>query len=255
MTAIALRAGSPAPFFRGKSAAGTAALAALALLALAGCEERRRPKPVVPPASEPAADAGSAAGAVSEAPPPAATTTLAGAAVWPATTARAKIATSKGDIIVELYPEKAPRTVANFLQYATEGHYDRLIVHRVVAGFVIQGGGYNQYFSERPTRSPIPYEGDNGLKNLRTTIAMARTEDPDSATSQWFINLRDNEKLDHFVNDLGPRYGYAVFGRVIEGMEVVDAIGAAPTGAAGPFESEVPLETVTILRVDPVGAP
>ena len=163
---------------------------------------------------------------------------------------RAKISTSMGDIIVELYPDKAPASVENFLQYAADGHFDQLIIHRVVPGFVIQGGGYNRYFRERATREPIPYEGDNGLKNLRGTISMARTSDPDTASAQWFINLKDNDQLDHYVNDLGPRYGYAVFGRVVEGMDVVDAIGALATGPGGPFPSEVPVETVLIKRVD-----
>lgn len=166
----------------------------------------------------------------------------------------AKIATSKGDIIVELYPEKAPKTVENFLQYATEGHFDRTLFHRVVPGFVIQGGGYSRLYTERPTRDPIPYEGANGLKNLRGSIAMARTSDPNSAAAQWFINLKDNDSLDHYVNDLGPRYGYAVFGKVVSGMDVVDAIGAVATGPGGPFESEVPVEPVFIERVDPIDA-
>lgn len=162
----------------------------------------------------------------------------------------AKIATSKGDIIVALDEAKAPATAANFLQYAADGHYDRTIFHRVVAGFVVQGGGYSRYFVERPTRPPVKYEGDNGLTNMRGTIAMARTSDPQSATAQWYINLKDNASLDHRVTDLGPVYGYAVFGRVVEGMDVVDAIGAVKTGPGGPFESEAPLEPVLILRID-----
>ena len=165
---------------------------------------------------------------------------------------RAKIQTSKGDIVIELYPEEAPATVENFLAYATSGHYDRTLFHRVVKGFVIQGGGYSRLYTERVTRDPIPYEGDNGLKNERGTIAMARGDDPDSAAAQWFVNLADNERLDHRVTDLGPVYGYAVFGRVIEGMEVVDAIGAAQTGEGGPFAEEVPLEQIFIERVDPL---
>lgn len=170
---------------------------------------------------------------------------------WPATALHAKIVTSKGDMLVDLYPEKAPKTVENFVRYARDGHYDRLIIHRVVPGFIIQGGGYNKYFNERPTREPVPYEGGNGLGNFRTTLAMARTSDPDSASAQWYVNLRDNnDQLDHFVNDLGPRFGYTVFGRVVKGMEVADAIGAMPTGAGGPFPAEVPVETVTISRVD-----
>ena len=164
----------------------------------------------------------------------------------------AKIQTSKGDIIIELYRDEAPISVANFLEYATAGQFDKTIFHRVVNGFVIQGGGFTKTFRERSTRDPIEYEGDNGLKNLRGTIAMARTIDPNSASAQWFINLRDNENLDHFVNDLGPRYGYAVVGNVVEGMDVVDAIGAISTGSGGPFNSEVPVEVILIDRVDPV---
>ncbi len=164
----------------------------------------------------------------------------------------AKISTSKGDIIVALDEEKAPKTVANFLQYATDGHYDRTIFHRIVAGFVIQGGGYSSGFIERPVRAPVAYEGDNGLKNVRGTIAMARMMDPQSATAQWYVNLKDNEDLDHRVIDLGPIHGYTVFGRVVEGMDVVDAIGAVETGAGGPFDSEVPIEPIMIKRVDPI---
>ncbi len=234
-------------------------VAALALLVLSACEERRRAKPVVPPADETSAVEELAPAATQE---DTSATVAADGAIepiptaadsidWPPTDLRAKIITSKGDMLVELYSADAPKTVANFVQYAKEGHYDRLIIHRVVPGFVIQGGGYNKYFNERPTRDPIAYEGDNGLKNYRTTLAMARTMDPNSASAQWYVNLHDNnDQLDHFVNDLGPRHGYAVFGRVIEGMEVADAIGSLPTGAGGPFPSEVPVETVTISRVD-----
>ena len=164
----------------------------------------------------------------------------------------AKIQTSMGDIIIALEPEKAPKTVPNFLQYAVDGHYDRTIFHRIVKGFVIQGGGYSRYFNERPIREPVPYEGDNGLKNLRGTIAMARNDDPNSAAAQWYINLKDNPKLDHGVDQYGPIYGYTVFGRVIEGMDVVDAIGAVPTGEGGPFDEDVPLEAVVVVRIDPV---
>lgn len=167
----------------------------------------------------------------------------------------AKIATSKGDIIVELYPDKAPKTVANFLEYAKEGHYDRTLFHRIVRDFVIQGGGYSRLFTERPTHDPIPYEGDNGLYNLRGAIAMARLDDPNSAAAQWFIDLQDNPDLDHREGAYGPIYGYTVFGKVVEGMEVVDAIGAVETGPGGPFESEAPLQPILIERVDPVDWP
>ena len=167
----------------------------------------------------------------------------------------AKIQTTMGDIIVELYPDTAPLTVANFLEYATSGAYDRTLFHRVVKDYVIQGGGYSRLYTQRTLRDPVPYEGDKGLKNLRGTIAMARSDDPDSAQAQWFINLRDNERFDHRVNDLGPIYGYAVFGKVIEGMDVVDAIGNVETGEGGPFDEEAPLEQIFITRVDPVEWP
>lgn len=168
---------------------------------------------------------------------------------------RAKIQTSMGDIIVALEADAAPISVANFLQYARAGHYDRTIIHRIARGYVIQGGGYSRYFNKRPTREAIAYEGENGLQNRRGTIAMARGDKPDSADAQWFINLADNAELDHRENDLGVIYGYAVFGRVVEGMEVVDAIGAVATGPGGPFEAEVPIDPILILRVDPVDAP
>ncbi len=229
------------------------ALFGLAALALAACGEKAAPAEPAPATEASAIETIGKPARAAEA-PLAEPETLATSVDWPSSSLRAKIVTSKGDIVVELYPEQAPKTVANFVQYAKDGHYDRLIVHRVVPGFVIQGGGFNKYWNERATRDPVPYEGDNGLKNYRTTIAMARTPDPDSATAQWFINLRDNnEKLDHFVNDLGPRHGYAVFGRIIEGMSVADAVGALPTGAGGPFPSEVPNETVTITRIDVSG--
>ena len=167
----------------------------------------------------------------------------------------AKIQTSMGNITVELYDEQAPGTVANFLEYATSGHYDRTLFHRVVKDYVIQGGGYSLLYTERTTRDPIAYEGDRGFKNERGTIAMARGDDPDSAQAQWFVNLKDNERFNHRVTDLGPIYGYAVFGRVVEGMEVADAIGNVETGEAGPFDEHVPLEQIFILRVDPVTWP
>jgi cyclophilin family peptidyl-prolyl cis-trans isomerase len=167
----------------------------------------------------------------------------------------ARIQTSMGDIVVELYPDKAPATVANFLQYAKDGHYDRTLMHRVVKGFVIQGGGYSRLFTERPTRDPIPYEGDNGLKNERGTIAMARSDSPESAAAQWFINLRDNPKLDHKMFEGLPVYGYAVFGRVVDGMDVADAIGAVETGPGGEFDAEVPVDPIMIERIDAIEWP
>ena len=132
----------------------------------------------------------------------------------------AKIETTMGDIVVELYPDKAPESVANFLEYARSGQYDRTLIHRVVTGRIIQGGGYSPYFTERVLRDPIPYEGGNGLVNKRGAIAMARGDDPDGAQAQWFINLADNEDLDHRQGAYGPIYGYAVFGQVIDGKHV-----------------------------------
>jgi len=168
----------------------------------------------------------------------------------------AKIKTSMGDIVIALDAAKAPLTVANFLEYATSGHYDQTIFHRVAPGYIIQGGGFSQFFNERPVRDPLPYEGDNrGLLNERGTIAMARGDDEMSARAQWFINLRHNEELDHKHVEGLPLYGYTAFGRVVSGMDVADAIGAVETGPGGPFDAEVPLEPIIIERVDPVEAP
>ncbi len=226
-----------------------------AALTLAACAEKtaapEAPAEAASPAIEEAAPEAAEPAEEAFIPPP--PPTRADDFAWPAASDRVRIATTRGDIVVELYGAKAPKTVANFLQYAADGHYDRTIFHRVVGGFVIQGGGYGVAFNERTTRPPVPYEGDNGLPNYRTTIAMARTRDPDSAAAQWYINLNDNnEALDHFENDLGPRYGYTVFGRVIEGMEVADAIGRLPTGPAGPFDADVPVETVLVTGVERV---
>jgi cyclophilin family peptidyl-prolyl cis-trans isomerase len=233
----------------------TAALAAL-MLAACGAKTETQEQAPEPAAAEPVTADDPEAAAPEPAPEPLPPPpTLADNFDWPEPSDTVRIATSKGDIIVELYASKAPKSVANFLQYAADGHYDRTIFHRVVAGFVIQGGGYGVAFNERPTRAPIPYEGDNGLPNYRTTLAMARTRDPNSAAAQWYVNLRDNnDSLDHFANDLGPRYGYTVFGRVIEGMDVADAIGAVATGPGGPFEQEAPQETVVVTSVTRVEA-
>jgi len=164
----------------------------------------------------------------------------------------AKIATSKGDIYVDLAREEAPKTVENFLAYATSGHYDRTIWHRVVPGFVIQGGGYSRSMIERPPEPPIPNEAKNGLKNERGTLAMARHSDCDSARAQFFINLKHNTALD-YDEARSWECGYTVFGRVVSGMDVVDAIAAVETGPKGVFDKDVPVEPVYIERVDPVG--
>lgn len=162
---------------------------------------------------------------------------------------RVVIETSLGEITLELYPERAPQTVENFLAYAREGFYEGLIFHRVIPGFVIQAGGHDALMAERePTRPPIRNEADNGLSNLRGTIAMARTRDPHSARAQFFINLADNTRLDHRHSDSASGWGYVVFGRVIAGMEVVDRIAAVPTTSRSGHE-HVPVEPVLIHRV------
>ncbi len=164
---------------------------------------------------------------------------------------RVAVETSKGTFVLELYPDKAPETVRNFLQYVEDGFYDGTVFHRVVPGFVIQGGGFTAEFKRKPTRPAIKNEASNGLGNGRGTVAMARTAVVDSATSQFFVNLKDNGFLDH--RDNTPRgFGYAVFGRVVDGMDVVDAIAGVKTGTVRGFQN-VPLEPVVIVKVRPVG--
>jgi cyclophilin family peptidyl-prolyl cis-trans isomerase len=158
--------------------------------------------------------------------------------------------TNKGTIVVELDGNRAPITVANFVTYVRDGHYDGTIFHRVIPGFVAQGGGYGPDYAERPTRDPIPNESGNGLSNAEGTIAMARQNPPHTATSQFFINLADNEALDPNPR----RWGYTVFGQVVEGMDVLAAIAAVPTGAAGPFSSDVPQAPIILEKarlIDP----
>ena len=160
---------------------------------------------------------------------------------------KATMETSMGTITLELDDAKAPETVANFVRYAKDGHYDGTIFHRVIDGFMIQGGGFTKDMNQKETRAPIRNEAMNGLKNLRGTIAMARTMVVDSATSQFFINLVDNAFLD-FQNPSPQGFGYAVFGKVTDGMEVVDQIAKVKTGYAGPHQN-VPEEAIVIKRV------
>lgn len=159
-----------------------------------------------------------------------------------------KITTNLGVITLELYPEKAPNSVKNFLRYAEEGYYSGTIFHRVIDGFMIQGGGYGEKFDKKETHEPIKNEADNGLKNVRGTIAYARTMDPHSATSQFFINVANNDFLD-FTAQTPRGWGYAVFGKVVEGMKIVDQIAKIPTGAFGPFPQDVPMKPVIIESV------
>ena len=154
------------------------------------------------------------------------------------------IKTSHGDISVELFEDEAPISCENFRQYAADGHYDGTIFHRVIPNFMIQGGGMDENLADKPTRDPIKNEADNGVSNARGTLAMARTMVVDSATSQFFINLKDNGFLDHGTRD----FGYAVFGKVSDGMDVVDKIAAVRTGNRAGHQ-DVPVEAVTIQQV------
>ena len=197
-------------------------------------------------------------------------------------TSKVRISTSAGDIEAELYADKAPKTVANFLQYVNDKHYDNTVFHRVIAGFMVQGGGYDAQYKEKKTRAPVQHEGRQalagGLKNTTGTLAMARTNDPQSATAQFFINVVDNAFLDPTpIPDGDPvakfeyqgrvhenvaraqllgatqLYGYTVFGKVTSGMDVVQKIRNAPTGAGGPFPSDVPktailIQSITLLK-------
>lgn len=155
------------------------------------------------------------------------------------------IETNLGNIELELDDAKAPKTVANFLRYVDDGHYSGTIFHRVIAGFMAQGGGYDQRYEKKPTNAPVENEADNGLKNTRGTVAMARTGDPHSATAQFFINFADNTFLNH-TGKTSSGWGYTVFGKVTAGMDVVDRIGALATGPAGPFAKDAPAEQVEI---------
>lgn len=159
-----------------------------------------------------------------------------------------EIKTSLGNVTIELHSDKAPKTVANFLQYVDDGFYKNTVFHRVIPNFMVQGGGFDTDLNQKPTRSPIPIESDTGLKNDIGTIAMARTSDPNSATAQFFINVAKND----FLNFKAPNangYGYAVFGRVIKGMEVVNKIASTPTGSSGPFSRDVPKTNIIIQDV------
>ena len=156
---------------------------------------------------------------------------------------RVTFSTSKGEIVVELYPDKAPATVKNFLTYVNEKFFDGTIFHRVIPGFMIQGGGFTADMSQKATHAPVKNEAANGLTNVRGTIAMARTSDPHSATAQFFVNLKDNAFLDRAQSQDG--WGYTVFGKVVSGMEAVDAIAGVPTGMKAGM-GDVPKQTVTI---------
>jgi peptidyl-prolyl cis-trans isomerase A (cyclophilin A) len=173
--------------------------------------------------------------------------TLASGAAVAAEAPKVKLATTAGDIVIEVYPDKAPKTVDNFLRYVKDKHYDGTVFHRVIDNFMIQGGGFDTHYAQKPTRPPVVHEGREALakggpRNVAGTVAMARTNDPNSATAQFFINVKDNA----FLDPTARQDGYTVFGKVVSGMDVVDKIKAMPTGAGGPFPSDVPQMPVVI---------
>jgi len=176
----------------------------------------------------------------------------------PATTAatpppQVVLRTSQGDITLELYPDKAPKSVANFLQYVRDGFYDGTLLHRAIPGYLVQGGLYTRDLQPKRTRSAVASEADNGLSNLRGTVAVARGADPNSGTAQFFFNLVDNRRLDFVGNQSGLTWGYTVFGKVTKGMDVVDKIAALPTRALGPFAGDVPNPLVLIESAHVIG--
>jgi peptidyl-prolyl cis-trans isomerase A (cyclophilin A)/peptidyl-prolyl cis-trans isomerase B (cyclophilin B) len=189
-----------------------------------------------------------------------AVTTVAASFALPALAANPQVEfdTTAGKIRVELYPDAAPKTVANFLDYVKAKHYDGTQFHRVIGGFMIQGGGFTPDFKQKPTKPPIAIESEQsskaGLMNVPGTLAMARTSDPNSATAQFFINVADNKFL-NFREATAQGYGYTVFGKVVSGMDVVEKIAKSPTGAAGPFPKDVPKEQVLIKQAVVVDAP
>jgi peptidyl-prolyl cis-trans isomerase B (cyclophilin B) len=213
----------------------------LGALALGGCSDDSGTTPGAD--TGPTADVGAVDQRVSDgsaADLPGSTADLPGGAAT-----QVELDTTLGKIVIELDAAKAPNTVANFLAYVKAGHYDGTIFHRVIATFMIQGGGFDSAYVKKPTNAPIQNEADNGLSNLRGTIAMARTSDPHSATAQFFINVTDNAGLDHSAKT-SQGWGYCVFGKVVSGLDTVDKIKAVPTGPGGPFAKDAPQTTVVI---------
>jgi peptidyl-prolyl cis-trans isomerase A (cyclophilin A) len=206
-------------------------LALLAPLTFAAAQQ-----PAAKPAAKPAA------------PKPAATEVAA-----PANNPKVLLHTSQGDVTIELYADKAPKTVDNFLQYVKDGFYDGTLFHRVIPNFMAQGGGWTKDLQRKRTRAPIHNEANNGLSNLRGTLAMARTGDPHSAAAEFFINLVDNKRLDYVGDANGVvSWGYCVFGKVVNGMDTVDKIKDIETGPQGPFQSDVPKTPVLIEKASVV---
>jgi peptidyl-prolyl cis-trans isomerase A (cyclophilin A) len=166
---------------------------------------------------------------------------------------RVVIHTSQGDITFELFPDKSPKSVANFLQYVRDGFYDGTIFHRAISGYLLQGGLYTRDLQQKRTRAAVASEADNGVSNLRGTVAVARGADANSGTAQFFINLVDNRRLDYVGNQSGLTWGYAVFGKVVGGMDVVEKISNMPTQGQGPFVGDVPNPMVVITSANVVG--
>ncbi|MBS0556864.1 MAG: peptidyl-prolyl cis-trans isomerase [Proteobacteria bacterium] len=193
------------------------------------------------PAAKPAAKTAEPAKAEAVAPTPA------------AANPKVLLHTSMGDITLELYPDKAPKTVENFLQYVKDGFYDGTVFHRVINNFMVQGGGWTKDLQRKRTRAPVRNEANNGLSNLRGTVAMARTADPNSAAAEFFVNVVDNKRLDYVADANGTvSWGYTVFGKVVDGMDVVDKIKAVETGPQGPFVSDVPKTPIVIEKASVV---
>jgi peptidyl-prolyl cis-trans isomerase B (cyclophilin B) len=159
-----------------------------------------------------------------------------------------EVSTTHGTFVIALDAARAPKSVENFLRYVDAKHYDGTVFHRIIPTFMVQGGGFDKNLEKRSVGAPVQNEADNGLKNKRGTVAMARTSDPHSATAQFFVNVVDNTSLDHQAKD-GAGWGYAVFGNVTEGMDVVDKIKGVKTGAAGPFAKDAPVEPVVINHI------
>ena len=177
---------------------------------------------------------------------------LAAGAARPADAPRVRLVTNLGDIVIQLDPEHAPKTVENFLAYVKSGFYSGTIFHRVIRGFMIQGGGFTREFKRKPTRAPIRNEANNGLSNVKYSVAMARTADPHSAAAEFFINVVDNKRLDYTGDANSLTWGYCVFGKVVSGQDVADKIKAVPTGPAGPLPSDVPQTPVVIEKAEMV---
>lgn len=167
-----------------------------------------------------------------------------------ASTHRVVLHTNMGDITIELYPDKAPKTVDNFEQYVKDGFYNGTVFHRVIPTFMIQGGGWTKELQRKRTRAPIHNEANNGLSNMKYTVAMARTADPHSAAAEFFINTVDNKRLDYTGDTNSLTWGYCVFGKVVNGQDVVDKIKAVPTGPSGPLQSDVPQTPVVIDKAE-----